>query len=72
MFGAALGWKLTLVTLFLAALAGSVWGIILIARHRGGGQTALPFGTLLAPAAMIVCLWGAGWISVYTSLFGRH
>jgi len=72
MFGAALGWKLTVVTLFLAALAGSVWGIVLIARHRGGGQTALPFGSLLAPAAMLVCLWGERWISAYATLFGRH
>jgi leader peptidase (prepilin peptidase)/N-methyltransferase len=72
MFGAALGWKLTLVTLFLAALAGSAWGLALIARGRGSGQTALPFGALLAPAAMVACLWGAGWLEAYMSLFGRH
>lgn len=72
MFGAALGWKLTLVTLFLAALTGSVWGLALIARHRGSGKTALPFGTLLAPAAMLACLWGAGWLESYAGLFGRH
>lgn len=72
MFGAALGWKLTLVTLFLAALAGSAWGLALIARHRGSGKTALPFGTLLAPSAMLVCLWGAVWLEAYTGLFGRH
>lgn len=58
MFGALLGWKLTLVTLFLAALAGSVWGVTLMLRRTGGGQTALPFGTLLCPAAMVVFLWG--------------
>src|SRR5262249_49726206 len=26
MFGAVLGWQLTLLTMFLAALAGSIWG----------------------------------------------
>ena len=72
MFGAALGWKLTLVTLFVAALAGSVWGLALIARNRGSGKTALPFGTLLAPAAMLACLWGAAWLEAYTGLWVRH
>ncbi len=71
MFGAALGWKLTLVTLFLAALAGSVWGLALIASGRGSGKTALPFGTLLAPAAMLACLWGATWLEAYARLLGR-
>jgi leader peptidase (prepilin peptidase)/N-methyltransferase len=68
MFGAVLGWQLTLVTLFLAALAGSIWGGILMLRRRGDGQTALPFGTVLAPAAMVVFLWGADWINAYTRL----
>jgi len=71
MFGAVLGWKLTLLTLFLAALVGSAWGLALILRRRGGGQTPLPFGTLLAPAAMAVFLWGEGWLRAYLGLFGR-
>jgi leader peptidase (prepilin peptidase)/N-methyltransferase len=58
MFGAVLGWKLTLVTLFVAAFAGTVWGMVLMARRIGSGQTALPFGTLLCPAAMLAFLWG--------------
>jgi len=65
MFGAVLGWKLTLVTLFLAALAGSVWGAVLMLRRTGGGQTALPFGTLLCPAAMVVFLWGDDLVGSY-------
>lgn len=69
MFGAVLGWQLTLVTLFLAALAGSIWGAILISRKEGGGKTALPFGSLLAPAAMVAFLWGDAWVRAYTGLF---
>jgi leader peptidase (prepilin peptidase) / N-methyltransferase len=69
MFGAVLGWQLTLVTLFLAALAGSIWGVVLIARRQGGGATALPFGSLLAPAAMVAFLWGADWVRAYAGLF---
>jgi len=34
-------------------------------RRQGGGQTALPFGTLLAPAAMVAFLWGDVWVSTY-------
>lgn len=69
MFGAVLGWKLTLLTLFLAALCGSLWGAWLVSRGQGSGKTALPFGTLLAPAAMIAFLWGDGWIRSYVGLF---
>jgi leader peptidase (prepilin peptidase)/N-methyltransferase len=65
MFGVLLGWQLSLMTLFLAALAGSIWGAILWFQGRGDGRTALPFGTLLAPTAMIVFLWGRGWIDFY-------
>lgn len=72
MFGAVLGWRLTLLTLFLAALVGSIWGVGLMIRRRGGGQTPLPFGTLLAPAAMVVLLWGAPALYGYLRLFARH
>jgi leader peptidase (prepilin peptidase)/N-methyltransferase len=71
MFGVVLGWQLTLLTLFVAAAAGSLWGGILIARGKGDGLTAIPFGTLLAPAAMIAFLWGGGWVDNYLALFPR-
>jgi len=71
MFGAVLGWERTLVTMFLAALMGSVWGAILLARRSGGPQTALPFGTLLVPAAMVTYLWGETWIRAYLGWFVR-
>jgi leader peptidase (prepilin peptidase)/N-methyltransferase len=65
MLGAVLGWKLVVLTFFLAALAGSLWGGWLILRKRGDGLTALPFGTLLCPAALVAYLWGPGWIAIY-------
>ncbi len=67
MFGVVLGWQSSLLTLMLAALAGSMWGATLILRGRGNGKTALPFGTLLAPAAMVSYLWGKSWVSAYLS-----
>ena len=68
MFGVVLGWQLTLLTLGLAALAGTVWGAWLIARRGGHGQSELPFGTLLAPAAMVAFLWGDTWVRWYARL----
>jgi len=68
MMGAVLGWKLVLVAFFLAAFVGSLWGALLIVRRQGDGLTALPFGTLLAPAAMVAFLWGNGWIGAYMRL----
>jgi prepilin signal peptidase PulO-like enzyme (type II secretory pathway) len=45
---------------------------VLILTGRGDGRTALPFGTLLAPAAMVTLLWGQRWMDAYLSLvFGR-
>lgn len=69
MFGVVLGWELTLLTLFVASLAGSLWGAALMWRGRGGMRSELPFGTMLAPAAMVVFLWGRGWIEAYFRLF---
>ena len=68
MFGVVLGWQLTLLTLSLAALAGTVWGAWLIAHRGGHGQSELPFGTLLAPAAMVAFLWGDTWVRWYARL----
>ena len=65
MFGVVLGWKLALVALSLAALAGTLWGGVLMLRRAGDARTALPFGTLLAPAAMIAFLWGDAWVAGY-------
>jgi leader peptidase (prepilin peptidase)/N-methyltransferase len=68
MFGVVLGWQLTLLTMFVASLAGSLWGLALMLRGRGGMKSELPFGTLLAPAAMVVFLWGHGWLGAYVRL----
>ena len=69
MFGVVLGWKLSLLAVMLAAFAGSVWGLVLIARGAASGRTALPFGTLPAPAAMFAFLWGEGLKNAYLNLF---
>jgi leader peptidase (prepilin peptidase) / N-methyltransferase len=51
MIGAFLGWKLMLLTMVLASVAGSVIGVALIVSKRGDMKYALPFGTFLALGA---------------------
>lgn len=71
MFGALLGAPLALLTILLAALAGSIVGIAMMSRGRGDMKTALPFGVFLAPAAMIAYLWGGPWVEAYVHLIRR-
>jgi leader peptidase (prepilin peptidase) / N-methyltransferase len=58
MVGAFLGWQLTLVTLMMASVAGSVIGLGLIALRRGDMKYALPFGTFLALGAVLAATVG--------------
>jgi leader peptidase (prepilin peptidase)/N-methyltransferase len=69
MIGAFLGWRLTLVTLMLASLSGSLVGILLIVNKRGGMKTALPFGTFLAIGAAAAAVVGPGLLDWYLRLW---
>jgi leader peptidase (prepilin peptidase) / N-methyltransferase len=69
MIGAFLGWRLTLVTLLLASLAGSAIGLSLIATSRGGMKTALPFGTFLAVGALVASVVGEQLLEWYLALY---
>ena len=71
MFGALLGPVGAFLTITLAAFGGALIGVLLMARGRGGMRTELPFGTFLAPAAMVVFVWGERWAGAYLSLI-RH
>jgi leader peptidase (prepilin peptidase)/N-methyltransferase len=70
MIGAFLGWPGVFLSIFAAALAGSVVGTVLIAAGKAGRRTALPFGTLLAPAAVLAALLGPAIWHWYGGLFG--
>lgn len=71
MIGAFLGWPGVFLTIFSAALVGSLIGLVLIQAGRGTRRTALPFGTLLAPAAVFAAVAGPAIWQWYGSLFGR-
>jgi leader peptidase (prepilin peptidase) / N-methyltransferase len=68
MVGAFLGWKLTLLTLMLASLSGTVIGLSLIASGRGGMKYALPFGTFLALGAAAAATVGSPLLTWYLGL----
>ncbi len=67
--GLVLGTVNTLLTLFLAALIGSIVGIIFLKRTKQGRKTPVPFGPSIAVAAVISYFWGADFIAWYTSMF---
>lgn len=66
--GAFLGWKGVLVTLFIAALSGSVVGLGLMAWSELGGKTRLPFGTFLALGGLIALFAGDTLVQAYVRL----
>jgi leader peptidase (prepilin peptidase)/N-methyltransferase len=65
MVGAFLGWPLTLLTLMLASLSGTVIGLGLIATKRGGMKDALPFGTFIALGAAAAATVGPRLLTWY-------
>jgi leader peptidase (prepilin peptidase)/N-methyltransferase len=71
MIGAFTGWQLTIVTLMMASVAGSIVGLFLIATRRGGMKTALPFGTFLALGAAAATTIGPGMLDWYLNLLWR-
>ncbi len=72
MIGAFLGWPGVFLAIFGAAAAGSLAGGILMLAGRGHRRTALPFGTFLAPAAVLAGVIGPFVWRWYTSIFMSH
>lgn len=67
--GLVLGTVNTLLTLFLAALIGSVIGLIILKRSGKGRKTPVPFGPSIAIAAVLAYFWGADFVVWYGNLF---
>jgi leader peptidase (prepilin peptidase)/N-methyltransferase len=68
MVGAFLGWKLTVLTLMMASISGSIVGLLFIVSRRGGMKYALPFGTFLAFGAAVAATFGSGLIDWYLGM----
>lgn len=70
MVGAFLGWRLTILTIFVGVLSGSVIGILLMARQgQRNMQMLLPFGVFLGIGAIAALLFGAPLVNWYAGQF---
>lgn len=68
--GAFLGWRLTLLTLFLAAFTGAAAGILYIySRRERDLQTQIPFGIFLGIGSILSLFFGNAIINWYVSNF---
>ena len=67
MIGAFLGIGLVLPVIVIASFLGSIYGLTLM-RKGGDGQTAVAFGSFLAPAAAFCMVFGPALLAWY---FGR-
>ncbi|MCA9754091.1 MAG: prepilin peptidase, partial [Gemmatimonadetes bacterium] len=67
--GAFLGPVGAFLTIMVGSIAGTLYASVFLLR-RGAGRTAeLPFGTFLAPGAVLVYFFGAQIVRAYLGLF---
>jgi leader peptidase (prepilin peptidase) / N-methyltransferase len=70
MVGAYLGWRLTILTIFVGVLSGSIIGVLLMARQRERNmQMLLPFGIFLGLGAIASLLFGSQVVNWYAGQF---
>jgi leader peptidase (prepilin peptidase)/N-methyltransferase len=70
MVGAFLGWRLTILTILLGALTGSIAGIFVMYRRGARNmQMMLPFGIFLGIGSIVSLLFGSRIITWYASMF---
>jgi leader peptidase (prepilin peptidase)/N-methyltransferase len=70
MVGAYLGWRLTILTIFMGVLSGSIIGIALMLRQgRKDMQMLLPFGVFLGIGAIAALLIGTRIVEWYASQY---
>jgi len=68
--GALLGWRLTILSIFLGAFSGAVIGVFLISRQKEKDmQTQIPFGIFLGIGSIIALLFGEQLIGWYLRTF---
>lgn len=70
--GALLGWRLTILSIFLGAFSGALIGIVVVLRQRDRDfQTQIPFGIFLGIGSITSLLFGERLIAWYLSTFMR-
>jgi leader peptidase (prepilin peptidase)/N-methyltransferase len=58
MLGAFLGWKVVLLTIFIAVVLGGALAVALIASGLRGRKDPIPFGPFLAAGGAVSLFWG--------------
>jgi leader peptidase (prepilin peptidase)/N-methyltransferase len=70
MVGAYLGWPLTLLTIFVGVLTGSIAGVAVMMRSEERDmQAMLPFGIFLGAGALVSLFFGTAIIDWYVAKF---
>ncbi len=71
MVGAYLGWRLTILTIFLGALSGSIIGVVtaLVKGEKDFGQKLLPYGVFLGLGAIVALIFGTRIVEWYAGYF---
>jgi leader peptidase (prepilin peptidase) / N-methyltransferase len=69
MLGAFLGWKLALVAILIAILAGGVFAIAVLLLRRKGRKDPVPFGPFLALGGAVSLFWGESLLAWYLGTF---
>ncbi len=68
--GAILGWRLTILTIFLGAFTGALAGVVMVLRSKDRDlQTQLPFGIFLGIGSIVALLFGDRLIAWYINTF---
>jgi len=68
--GALLGWRLTLLSIFIGAFAGAlIGGIFVMSKKDRDLQTQIPFGIFLGIGSIVSLLFGERLIAWYLSTF---
>ena len=68
MIAAFLGFGEMLLALFAGVVAASVYGVILMARHRASGASSLPLGSFLAAGGLFSALFGPQILAWYMEM----
>jgi len=69
MMGAFLGYKVTLLALFVAVILGGAVALALLSTGVRKRKDPIPFGPFLAMAAALAMLWGEAILRWYLSVF---
>lgn len=69
LMGLALGWPYVIVAIFMAYIAGSIFGLSMMMVGKKEWGSKLPFGCFLAPATIVTLFWGKAVLFWYINIF---